>query len=79
MTVNYASHQSQCYVRLPFPDLVGRTVRLSDLLGPARYDREGSDLATRGLYLDLPPWGYHLFALSRSSDPASSDRVTASR
>jgi hypothetical protein len=64
VTVNYASHQSQCYVRLPFPDLDGRTVRLSDLLGPARYDREGTDLATRGLYLDLPPWGYHLFALS---------------
>jgi hypothetical protein len=37
---------------------------LSDLLGPARYDRDGSELATRGLYLDLPPWGYHLFALS---------------
>jgi hypothetical protein len=64
VTVNYASHQSQCYVRLPFPDLDGRTVRLSDLLGPARYDRDGSELATRGLYLDLPPWGYHLFALS---------------
>jgi len=28
----------------------------------ARYDRDGSDLGLRGLYLDLPPWGYHVFA-----------------
>jgi hypothetical protein len=61
IAVNYAGHQSQCYVRLPFPDLAGRTVRLKDLMGPASYDREGSGLGSRGLYLDLPPWGYHVF------------------
>ena len=26
VTVNYAGNQSQCYVRLPFPDLAGRSV-----------------------------------------------------
>ena len=30
-------------------------------LGPAVYDRDGSELAARGLYLDLPAWGYHVF------------------
>jgi hypothetical protein len=30
-------------------------------MSPARYDRDGSDLASRGLYLDMPPWGYHVF------------------
>jgi hypothetical protein len=64
VTVNYAGTQSQCYVRLPFPELQGRTVRLKDLTGPASYDRDGSDLASRGLYLDLSPWGYHVFELS---------------
>ena len=29
-----------------------------DLLGPARYRREGDELTGRGLYLDLPAWGY---------------------
>ena len=62
--VNYAGNQSQCYVRLPFPDLAGRAVRLKDLTGPASYDREGSDLVSRGLYLDLPPWGYHVFEMT---------------
>ena len=32
--------------------------------GPASYDRDGSDLASRGLYLDLPPWGYHVFEVT---------------
>jgi len=64
--VNYAGNQSQCYVRLPFPDLAGRAVRLEDLTGPASYDREGSDLVSRGLYLDLPPWGYHVFEMTAS-------------
>jgi glycosidase len=66
IAVNYAGNQSQCYVRLPFPDLAGRAVRLKDLTGPASYDREGSDLASRGLYLDLSPWGYHVFEMTVS-------------
>jgi hypothetical protein len=64
IAVNYAGNQSQCYVRLPFPDLTGHTLRLKDLVGPGSYDRDGSDLASRGLYLDMPPWGYHVFEMS---------------
>ena len=63
VTVNYAPHYSQCYVRLPLGGLGGRQWRLEDLLGGAHYDREGEDLESRGLYLDLPPWGYHVFEL----------------
>jgi glycosidase len=63
VAVNYAGCQGQCYVRLPFPDLSGRTVRLADLMGPAVYDRDGGDLASRGLYLDMPAWGCHVFEL----------------
>ena len=62
--MNYAANQGQCYVRLPFADLSGRTVQLKDLTGPASYDRDGGDLASRGLYLDLPPWGYHVFEMT---------------
>jgi hypothetical protein len=59
--VNYAPNQSQCYVRIPFTDLIGRALQFRDLLGPAGYERDGSDIVSRGLYLDMPPWGYHLF------------------
>ena len=61
VAVNYADHQSQGYVRLPFDEIGGRTVRLADLMSPATYDRSGNELVSRGLYLDLPSWGYHVF------------------
>jgi hypothetical protein len=61
VVVNYAGNQSQCYARVPSSDFAGRTVRLKDLMGPASYDRAGNDLVSRGLFLDLPPWGYHVF------------------
>jgi hypothetical protein len=64
VTVNYAANQSQCYVRLPFTDLGGRTLQLADLLGSARYHRDGDDLASRGLYLDLVAWGFHVFEVT---------------
>jgi hypothetical protein len=59
--VNYAPQPGQCFVRLPGAELKGRTLRLRDLLGPAEYERPGNDLVQRGLYLDLPAWGHHLF------------------
>ncbi len=59
--VNDQANQAQCYFRLPFPGLDGSRVVLSDLFGPARYDRDGNELVGRGLYLDLAAWGLHLF------------------
>jgi Alpha amylase, catalytic domain len=64
IVVNYAGNQSQCYVRWPFNDVEGRTVRLTDLMGPARFERSGSELLSRGLYLDMPPWGYHVLSVA---------------
>ena len=54
--VNYAPNQSQCYVRLPLGDLAGNRWRLQDQLDSHVYDRDGNELAARGLYLDMVPW-----------------------
>ncbi|MDR3619349.1 MAG: alpha-amylase family glycosyl hydrolase [Paludisphaera borealis] len=64
VVVNYADTPSQCYVRLPFEDLGGRTWRLRDRLGEAVYDRDGDGLQAQGLFLDLDRWGYHVFDLT---------------
>ena len=64
VTVNLADHRSQCYVHLPFTEMAGRSVRLTDLMGSAVYDREGNDVLSRGLYLDVPAWGYHVFEVA---------------
>jgi hypothetical protein len=62
--VNYAPNASQCYLRIPFNDLAGRSWRLQDQMGDAVYDREGSALQSRGLYLDVAPWQIHVFSLA---------------
>ena len=67
VTVNYAPNQSQCYVQLPFADLAGSQWRLQDQMEDVAYDRDGSDLQSRGLYLDALPWQASVFALARKS------------
>ena len=67
VVINYAPNQSQCYVRLPFTDLRNDQWRLRDFLSEAQYDRDGNDLASRGLYLDVPAWCCHAFTMTRFS------------
>ena len=62
MAVNYAGNQSQCYVRLPAPG--PGVVKFRDVMGELAFDRDGRDLDARGLYLDMPPWGYHVFEVT---------------
>ena len=38
----------------------------TDMMGPASFDRDGNELVSRGLYLDLPAWGYHVFEMTAS-------------
>ncbi|HEY5670795.1 MAG TPA: hypothetical protein VIS10_12420, partial [Anaerolineales bacterium] len=66
--VNYAPHPSQGYVRLPFQELGGATLRLKGLLSSAGYDRQGDDLLAHGLYLDLPPWEVNVFEVVRLTE-----------
>jgi glycosidase len=62
VAVNYSPSQGQCYVRLP-SDAAPVTVRLNDRMSEATYDRAGGEMVSKGLYLDLPPWGYHVFEM----------------
>jgi hypothetical protein len=69
VTVNFASNQSQCFVRPWFDGLGDGWWRFEDLTGDAMYVRDGNDLRTRGLYLDLPPWRAHVFSLTKVPGP----------
>ncbi len=64
VAVNYAPNRSQCYLRLPFTDLENRRWRFQDRLGTEVHDREGNDLQSRGLYLDLRPWQTCVWSVS---------------
>jgi hypothetical protein len=71
--VNLADTRSQGYVTLPDAGLAGAQLVITDELGPERYEREGSDLLRDGLYVDVPPWGHNVFAVT----PASAARVSS--
>lgn len=67
VVVNYSAVQSQCYVRLPHDELRQGTWLLKDLMSESVYERDGTDLVSRGLFLDLPKWRYHVFHLAASA------------
>ena len=62
IAINYGPNPGQCHVAWPFVDMEGKKVTLKDLMHEARYEWEGDALLYRGLYLDLPSWGFHVFA-----------------
>jgi hypothetical protein len=63
VALNLAGHGSQARVALPWEGLRGRQWRLTDLADGRVYDRDGDELAGAGLYVDLPAWGAHVFAV----------------
>ena len=64
VVTNFGPIRGQCYVHLPWADLQARKLLFCDLLSPARYERDGDELVSRGLYLDMPEWGHHVFEIS---------------
>jgi Alpha amylase, catalytic domain len=74
VAVNYAANQSQCYVQIPLDQIGGGVVRMLDLLSPTVYESK-HDLS-RGLYLDMPAWGCHVFELKMVRDGSESNCPT---
>lgn len=56
VSVNFAPNSSQCYIRLPFLELIGKNWVLKDHLHEITYERSGDDLFSRGLFMDMSPW-----------------------
>ncbi len=65
VVVNHAPHQSQCWVKLSARGLAGGKWTLQDRLSPERWEREGDDLHSKGLFLDVAAHGAQLFAFTR--------------
>ena len=61
VVVNLAESPSQGRVRMPGLQLAGRSLRLVDLLSGDVFERSGNEMTEPGLFVDLPPWGYHFF------------------
>jgi hypothetical protein len=74
---NLTGEPAQAYLPLALPEFAGKVVRLDDLLDDIEYVRPGEDLLTRGLFVDLSPYGGHLFRITRESRPTARRRPPA--
>jgi hypothetical protein len=66
IVVNISENQSQALIHLPWNDLVARTWQLRDLMSGDVFQRDGDEIHTSGLYVDLPAWKFYF--LSFKSD-----------
>jgi len=77
VVVNYSNQQSQCYLKLPHPDLAGDDFTLVDEMGMETYQRPGSSLVDPGLYIDVEPWRYNVFCLIKDIDHGANGKPGA--
>jgi hypothetical protein len=61
VVVNLSDLPSQARIQPDWSDFAGQTVRLTDKMSQAVYDRSGDEMVSSGLYVDLPPWNYYVF------------------
>jgi hypothetical protein len=63
VVVNLSGQPAQAHIPLDWADLPGRSWQLTDILGQNVFERDGGELASPGLFVDLGPWQFHLLAL----------------
>ncbi len=63
VVVNLAGQPAQGRIPLDWPDLRGRSPRLTDLRDGSVIERDGGELIDPGLFVALEPWQFNLFAL----------------
>jgi hypothetical protein len=64
VVVNLSEYRSQGRVHLPWNDLAGRTWQLTDVLSGDIFERDGSEMQSAGLYVDVPAWRFHFLHFS---------------
>ncbi len=59
VVVNISEYQSQACIHLLWDNLAGRTWQLTDVLNDNVFERNGDEMHSTGLYVDLPAWRFH--------------------
>ena len=61
IVVNLSPYRSQGLVKLPWNELGGENWHLKDVLTEQDFERNGSEMHSPGLYVDLEGWKVHFF------------------
>ncbi|WP_433271083.1 alpha-amylase [Actinosynnema sp. CS-041913] len=64
VVVNLSPTPSQGRVAVPWTGLADKSTGFRDPLRDETFYRDGHEVSTEGLYVALPPWGYHLLAVT---------------
>ena len=65
IAVNLSSSPVQARVQIPWAEASDTRWHLVDVFSNAIYERNGVEMLSPGLYVELGPWGYHLFRCLR--------------
>jgi len=78
IAVNLSGSSLQAVVRVPWADIGGISWSLVDRLSGATYQRDGDQILSGGLYVELGPWSCHLFQWTRAYPASSAPAATVS-
>jgi len=66
IVINLSDNPIQARVQVPWSEIQGETWHLADALSDASYDRNGDEMLSPGLYVELGPWNCNFFQCSRT-------------
>jgi hypothetical protein len=70
IVVNLCGAAVQGHVQVPWENPRESTWRLTDMLSHASFARHSRDFLSPGLYVELGPWGFHLFECESTCNDA---------
>ncbi len=68
IVVNLSDSTLQARVKVPWQDLPGEIWRLTDAMSNTSYERDGQEMLSPGLYMELKPWNFNVFRCHRAGD-----------
>ena len=73
IVVNLSDCRSQAQVQLRWADAAGGKWLLIDALTNVTHERDGDEMLSHGLFVDLSPWNCHFFQCLRNENDAESE------
>jgi hypothetical protein len=68
IAINLSDFPVQARIRVPWADVAGTTWKLTDMLADVSFQREGDEMLSAGLYVELKPWGHHFLSFERAGN-----------
>jgi hypothetical protein len=68
IAVNFSDFRSQSLIRVPWQDISGTQWKLIDAISGEQLDRDGDQMQSPGLYVDLEGWKWHFLRFLKAGD-----------